>query len=371
MNKILWSNPRSEYLEYKDEIDRAVIGVMESGEYILGSQVAAFETEFADYIGVKHALGVASGTDAIQLAIGACGITRGDEVITVSHTAVATVAAIENIGATPVLVDIDPVSYTMDVQKVESAITSRTKAIIPVHLYGCPVDLDSILELAKRHGIYVIEDCAQAHGARYKGKRTGSWGDIGVFSFYPTKNLGAIGDGGMIVTNHPDVYQKAVLLRQYGWAERYISKIPGFNSRLDPIQAAILRIKLCHLDENNAKRVALARVYSGELNENVIIPVELPGRDHVFHLYVVRAQKREQLRQFLAVRNITTGIHYPMPVHLQPAYIGRIKISGNLKITEEIYPDLLSLPLYPQLDIQSALIVIENILSFYKNQAFL
>jgi dTDP-4-amino-4,6-dideoxygalactose transaminase len=239
---ILCGNPKAQYLARRDEIDAALKRVLESGWYILGEEVKAFEEEFASYIGVSYGVGVGSGTEAIHLALVACGIGQGDEVITVSHTATATVAAIELAGATPVFVDIEPDFYTMDPAKLDAAITSRTKAIIPVHIYGQPADMDPILEVAKKHNLRLIEDCAQAHGAIYRGKRVGSLGDVGCFSFYPTKNLGAIGDGGMLVTNNIELAQKARLLREYGWTERDVSQFAGWNTRLDEVQAAILRV---------------------------------------------------------------------------------------------------------------------------------
>jgi len=242
------ANPGARYRNHKAVIDKAIHKVLDSGSYILGKETEAFEQEFASYIGVKYAISVGSGTEALHLALAACGIGRGDEVITVSHTAVATVAAVELVGATPVLVDIEQDCYTMDPRRIPDAVTKATKAIIPVHLYGQSADLAPILKLAKQYGLRVIEDCSQAHGATYRGKYVGSYGDMACFSFYPTKNLGALGDGGMVVSNHQDLAQRARLLREYGWAERYISQYPGWNSRLDEIQAAILRVQLHYLD---------------------------------------------------------------------------------------------------------------------------
>ena len=256
---ILCSNPKAQYQAHKEEIDSAIQRVLDKGWYILGDETKAFESEFAAYIGVDHGIGVGSGTEALHIALAACGIGLGDEVITVSHTAVATVAAIELAGATPVLVDIDPDYYTLNPDKLESAISPRTKAIIPVHLYGQPADLTPILEIARQHGVLLIEDCAQAHGAMYGGRRIGAWGDIACFSFYPTKNLGALGDGGMVVTNDSALAERARLLREYGWAERYVSSIPGLNSRLDEVQAAVLSVKLRFLDADNEARALLAQ----------------------------------------------------------------------------------------------------------------
>jgi dTDP-4-amino-4,6-dideoxygalactose transaminase len=365
MKKIAWADPKAEYLELQNEINGAILSVLESGYYILGPEVEAFEAEFAEYVGVRYALGVASGTEAIQLALAACGVSTNDEVITVSHTAVATVAAIQAVGANPVLVDIDPDSYTIATAQIEQVITTRTKAIIPVHIYGHPADLGPILEIAQKHHLFVVEDCAQSHGAVYKGGRTGSLGDVGAFSFYPTKNLGAIGDGGMIVTNNEAIFKKASLLRQYGWEKRYISQIAGYNSRLDPIQAAILRIKLRNLEENNQKRANLARFYSHELSNWVDTPVEKPDCSHVYHLYVIRTDHRDSLQVFLDRNGVSSGVHYPLPVHLQPAYKDKVLTSGSLSHTESIYLRIISLPLYPQLTKAQAQIVVDQVKAFF------
>jgi dTDP-4-amino-4,6-dideoxygalactose transaminase len=347
---ILCSNPKAQYLSYKSEIDTAISRVLDSGRYILGNEVRSFEEEFARFIDVAHGIGVGSGTEAIHLALSACGIGRGDEVITVSHTAVATVAAIELAGATPVLVDINPDFYTIDTEKIESVITSQTKAIIPVHIYGHPADMDPILEIAKKYNLLVIEDCAQAHGAKYKGKRVGSIGNIGCFSFYPTKNLGALGDGGIVVTNDANLGNKANLLREYGWAERYVSHFTGWNSRLDEIQAAILSVKLKHLDEDNEKRMDIAVRYNHDLEAlNINVPICLENATHVYHLYVIRCHFRDELLRFLQGRGIGAAIHYPLPIHLQPAYSGRLRGADSLPETERAAREIISLPMYPKL----------------------
>lgn len=360
------SNPHAQYAARKDEIDRAVRAVMERGRYILGPEVEAFEAEFAAYIGVKHAIGVGSGTDALNVALRACEIGPGDEVITVSHTAVATVAAIEMAGAVPALVDIDPVHYTIAPEKIEAAITPRTKAVIPVHLYGQPADLDPILAISKKHGLKIIEDCAQSHGARYKGRRTGSYGDMACFSFYPTKNLGAIGDGGMVVSNNDALAGRARLVRQYGWAQRYISDIPGVNTRLDEIQAAILRIKLRYLDADNRSRQKLALFYAGKLSgTDLTLPATGTGREHVFHLYVVRSSRRDQLLSHLQAKGVGALVHYPVPVHLQPAYRERFA-AVNLGETERAAREVLSLPMYPELS-ESDLNEVANAVLEFKN----
>jgi len=348
--KIFCSSPKNQYITYKKEINQAIKEVLSSGQYILGRQVTLFEKEFAKYIGTKYAVSVGSGTEALFLALKAYEIGKGDEVITVSHTAVATVAAIKWTGAEPVLIDIEPDYYTLNPQYLKKAISKRTKAIIPVHLYGQPANLSPILEIARQYGIRIIEDCCQAHGAIYKGKKVGLWGDIGCFSFYPTKNLGAIGDGGMIVTNNKEIAIKCRLLREYGWKEKYISYINGYNSRLDELQAAILRVKLKFLDEDNNKRVALATIYDNELEKtDLVLPDKRTETNSVHHLYVVRLKQRDNLKKFLERNDIYPLIHYPVPIHLQPTYKNRVKIIGSLKITEKISKEILSLPIYPEL----------------------
>ncbi len=349
MNAIPQANPLAENLALKDELDAAMRRVLESGRYIQGAEGEGFEREFAEYIGVNHALGLASGTDALRLGLLALGVGAGDEVITVSHTASATAAAIAQCGATPVFVDIDPATFTMDAAHLQSAITPKTRAILPVHLYGHPADLAPILQIADRHDIPILEDCAQAHGASYKGRRVGSWGRCAAFSFYPTKNLGALGDGGMITTDDPALAEKIRLLREYGWRRRYVSEVSGFNSRLDELQAAILRVKLRHLEKQNALRCHLAEAYAVALS-GVVTPIERADCLHVYHLYVIRARQRDALRAFLSAHGIDTAIHYPVPLHLQPAY-AESKIPAPLPVTEQAAGEILSLPLYPQMSV--------------------
>lgn len=345
---ILCSNPRAQYLAHKAEIDSAIAKVLDSGWYILGKEVESFEREFAAYIGGSYGIGVGSGTEAIHVALAACGVGSSDEVITVSHTAVATVAAICSAGATPVMVDIEPDFYTIDPNAIEAAITSRTKAIIAVHLYGQPVDLDPIIEIAQKHSLRVIEDCAQAHGAMYKSRRVGSYADVSCFSFYPTKNLGALGDGGMVVTEDEELADKAALIRQYGWSRRYISRAQGWNTRLDELQAAVLRVKLKYLDKDNAKRITLAKTYNQALKDlPVILPKERANTTHVYHLYVLRSANRDGLLAHLRDRGIGAAIHYPAPVHMQPAY--STSHSVNLYETEKAVKEIISLPMYPEL----------------------
>ncbi|HLF28174.1 MAG TPA: DegT/DnrJ/EryC1/StrS family aminotransferase [Anaerolineae bacterium] len=358
------ANPHAQYAAHRAELDAAIKHVLEAGRYILGDETRAFEREFAEYLGVEHGIGVGSGTEALHLALKACAIGPGDEVITVSHTAVATVAAIELAGAAPVLVDIDPQRYTLDPRCLERAITPRTKAIIPVHLYGAPADLDPILAMAKRRNLKVIEDCAQAHGATYRGKRVGAWGDMAAFSFYPTKNLGAIGDGGFIATHAAPLAERARLLREYGWAERYVSAISGWNSRLDELQAAILRVKLRYLDTDNARRQALAALYAEVLPVRIQKPIAPASGEHVYHLYVIRHPERDRLAAYLREKGIGTGIHYPVPIHLQPAYRGRLGDAGSLPETERAAREILSLPMYPELSEEQVRQVAEAIRTF-------
>ena len=372
---ILPTDPKANYLAYKPEIDAAISRVLDSGWYILGQEVSAFEEEFADYIGVRHGVGVASGTDALEISLRACGIGSGDAVFTVSHTAVATVAAIELAGATPILVDIEPITYTMDPNYLEDAIKAsssvrpsspegrrRPRAIVPVHLYGHPADMPAILDIARRYGLYVIEDCAQSHGAILNGRKTGAWGDIAAFSFYPTKNLGALGDGGIVVTDNADLAERARLLRQYGWHQRYVSEIAGTNSRLDELQAAILRVKLCYLDRGNARRRQIAQAYTHLLADTgLVLPTCRTKAEHIYHQYVVRTSERDALRAYLREQAIGTLIHYPQPVHLQPAYANRLTTSGALSHSERAAAEVLSLPMYPELPDEHVTLVADAI----------
>ena len=375
------ADPRANYLAHKEEIDQAIHRVLDSGSYILGHEVNGFEQEFARYLGIGHAIGVGSGTEALHLALRVCGIGQGDGVITVSHTAVATVAAIELAGATPVLVDIDTETFVMDLNRLEdtinkyysrkrASVSGRLKAIVPVHLYGQPSDMSAILEIARRYKLCVIEDCAQSHGAAIQGRKTGAWGDMGVFSFYPTKNLGALGDGGALVTDDPRLAEQARLLREYGWRERYISHMPGMNTRLDELQAAILRVKLKYLDKENAWRRELARIYNALLSiTDLILPGEQNGVEHVYHQYVVRSKHRDGLRRFLQEHSVGTLIHYPAPVHLQPAYKDRTIIGrGRLQNSEQVCREILSLPLHPQMTDVQVKQVSELIVQWHKQR---
>jgi dTDP-4-amino-4,6-dideoxygalactose transaminase len=362
---ILCANPAAQFLSYQEEIEAAVLRVMRSNRYILGDEVEALESEFADYIGTKSAIGVANGTDALELAIRALEIGLGDEVITVSHTAVATVAAIEATGATPVLVDIDPVFYTLNPAKLLEVLTPKTKAVIAVHLYGQAADLDAIGQFCTENNLFLIEDVSQAHGGKWKGKRLGSVGHIGCFSCYPTKNLGAIGDAGLVTTNDVKLGNKVRMLREYGWQQRYVSDMAGRNSRIDELQAAILRIKLTHLDSDNSKRRRLAAQYSKLLNGLVMhLPASRQSSEQVFHLYVIRTSNRQKLIQYLKKHEIQAGIHYPMPVHLQPAYKDRVRTAANMSVTELLADEVLSLPMYPELLSSEVSRVIEVVNSY-------
>ena len=363
--------PIAEYRAHEKEILAAMKRVGDSGHYILGPEVTAFEKEFAVELGAAHAIGCANGTDALVLALRALGIGAGDTVITVSHTAVATIAAIELAGATPLLVDIEPNSFTLDVNKLADTLrqnrSHKIRAVIPVHLYGHPADMDAILEIARQFDLRVIEDCAQAHGATIGGKCVGTFGDAAEFSFYPTKNLGAIGDGGAVVCHDAKIAERVRELRQYGWRERYISATTGMNSRLDELQAAILRVKLPHLKHDNARRRKLAEIYSTTIGapstssasseekqkhaERVLgAPSVRAGCEHIFHQYVIRSPKRAALAEFLKARGVPTAIHYPQPVHTQPAYAGRVAIgAGGLAESERACREVLSLPMHAYL----------------------
>ncbi len=361
---IICANPSAQFYSYQAEIEEAVLRVLRSDRYILGPEVNALEQEFAAYIGTAHAVGVANGTDALELALRALDLKPGDEVITVSHTAVATVAAIEAAGAVPVLVDVDPDFYTLNPTQLTEVLSSRTRAVIVVHLYGQAADLDAIGKFCQEHNLILIEDGSQAHGAKWKGKRLGSIGHIGCFSCYPTKNLGAIGDAGLVTTNDDKLAHKIRILREYGWQERYISDIPGRNSRLDELQAAILRIKLRHLDDDNQKRRDLAAQYTSLLGAGVRTPAIRQGAEHVFHLYVVRTAHRQALMAHLKSQEIHTAIHYPAPVHLQPAYRERVRIAGSMEVTERLAQEVLSLPLYPELGVDLVSRVAQTIKNF-------
>jgi dTDP-4-amino-4,6-dideoxygalactose transaminase len=364
---IPWTSPLAQYRAHQAPIQSAIDRVLNSGTYILGAEVEAFEIAFAEYCGVGYGVGVASGTDALILALKALGIGPGDEVITVSHTAVATVAAILAVGATPVLVDIDEAHLTLDPAALDRAATSRSKAVIAVHLYGQAADLDPIPRFTREHNLALIEDCAQACGGRYRGRRLGGIGNIGCFSFYPTKNLGAIGDGGMVLTREPKIAERVRRLRQYGWDDGRQTREPGLNSRLDPLQAAVLRAKLPHLDDDNARRGAIAQRYARGLQGlPLATPKERAVAQHVYHLYAVECVQRDALMAYLAEHRIGCAIHYPVPVHRQQGYAERVNVpSGGLPVTERVCQQILSLPLYPELSDADVESVIASIRGFF------
>jgi dTDP-4-amino-4,6-dideoxygalactose transaminase len=338
------ANPGAAYKAHKDEIDAAIQRVNDSGWYILGPEVEAFEAEFAGYIGVKHCIGVANGTDALRIAVQSALPYRGAEGITVSMSASATVAAQVEAGWQPLMIDIDPDDYTMDMAALESALTVPGMFIVPVHLYGQPVQMNRLMQLAAERDATVIEDCAQAHGALFNGKRVGSFGAAAAFSFYPTKNLGALGDGGAIVTDSDEIAERARLLRMYGWRERYISETHGQNSRLDEIQAAVLRVKLRYLDQDTARRSAIAAKYDGAFTG---LGLKLPASGGVYHQYTIQHPQRELLKARLSELGIGTAVLYPVPIHLQPAYADTPLLS--LPVTEALCRNLLCLPMYPEI----------------------
>lgn len=341
---------RAAYREIKTDIDAAVQRVLDSGWYVLGPEVEAFEAEWATYCGADHAVGVANGLDALVLALRALEIGPGDEVIVPSNTYIATWLAVSAVGARPVPVEPDPATHNIDPSRIEAAITDRTRALLPVHLYGQPADLDPILALARRHGLEVVEDAAQAHDARYKGRRIGAHGDVVCWSFYPGKNLGAMGDGGAVTTNRADLADRIRLLRNYGSREKYVNEVPGMNSRLDPIQAAILRVKLEHLEEWTDRRRSMAQRYLQELSGcDLILPAVPDWAEPAWHLFVVRTQKRATVQSSLAEAGIGTLIHYPIPPHMQKAYSGLGISPDALPLAQQLADEVLSLPMGPQL----------------------
>jgi dTDP-4-amino-4,6-dideoxygalactose transaminase len=351
---------RAQYSSIAEEIDAAMRSVVERADFILGEDVAAFESQFAEYLGVKHVVGVASGLAALEMALRAYDIGPGDEVITAANTFIATVLSIVAVGAKPVLVDMDPRTHNIDPKAIEAAITSRTRALMPVHLYGQPADLDPILTIAKRLNLFVIEDAAQAHGARYHGKRIGGFGDAAAFSFYPGKNLGAYGDGGAVATNDEKTAEKLRQLRNYGQKAKYYHEVMGTNSRLDTIQAAVLRVKLGYLDQWNAGRRKHASVYRNGLSSLPVCLVNtLPDVEHVHHLYVVEVEDRSRVQAELHERGISTGIHYPIPVHLQQASASLGYKPGSFPHTERAAERILSLPMYAEMTEEQVEYVIE------------
>ncbi len=342
---------KAQYQSIEKEIDVAIKEVLLSGQYILGPVVKEFEGQVAAYCGLKYAIGVASGSDALILALRALDIGPGDEVITTPFTFVATAHAIVHCGAKPVFVDIEPDTFNINLALIEPAITKNTKAIIPVHLYGHPADMDPIMTIAKAYNLYVVEDAAQAFGARYNGRKVGSIGHVGCFSFFPTKNLGCSGDGGMVVTDNPDIAEKVDILRRQGCRQKYHAEMIGYNSRLDAIQAAILKVKLKHVDQWNEQRRNIARRYNELLsNSGVKTPIEAPYAYHVYHQYTIRASKRDNLKQFLLENGIETSVYYPCALHLQEAYRHQGYTDGSFPESEKASQEVLSLPIYPELN---------------------
>jgi dTDP-4-amino-4,6-dideoxygalactose transaminase len=353
---------KAQYIRIKDEVDVAISNLLESAQFVLGDEVAAFEQEFAAYCNADYGIGVNTGTSALHLALLAAGIGSGDEVITVPFTFIATVAAIDYVGATPVFVDIDPVSLTIDATQIEPAITAKTKAILPVHLYGQPANMEPILEVARRYGLTVIEDAAQAHGAEYNEQRVGGIGDLGCFSFYPGKNLGAYGEAGMVVTNNPKYANTLQMLRDWGQESKYHHTLKGYNYRMDGLQGAILRVKLRYLEAWTEARRTHAIQYDKQLaNSSLKTPTVMPYSRHVYHIYAVRSPQREALHQKLYQQKIQTGIHYPIPVHLQAAYSDLGYQLGDFPAAERAAREVLSLPMYAELTTAQINTVVENL----------
>ncbi|EFO82085.1 glutamine--scyllo-inositol transaminase [Oscillochloris trichoides DG-6] len=344
---------KAQYLSIKAEIDAAVLSLLESTQFVLGKEVAAFEELFAAYTQTSYVMGVNTGTSALHLALLAAGIGRGDEVITTPFTFIATVSAIDYTGATPVFVDIDPVSFTIDPAKIEAAITPRTKAILPVHLYGQPAEMAPIMAIARRHNLVVIEDAAQAHGAEYRGQRVGSIGDLGCFSFYPGKNLGAYGEGGAVTTNNPEFARTIRMLRDWGAERKYYHDLKGYNYRLEGVQGAVLKVKMQYIEAWTEARRAVAARYDAQLPAlGIATPAVLPERRHVYHIYAIREARREQLQTFLHDHGVSTGIHYPIPVHLQKAFAELGHKEGDFPHAEAAAREVLSLPMYPELAVE-------------------
>jgi dTDP-4-amino-4,6-dideoxygalactose transaminase len=386
MMKVPFIDLRMQHHLLKDDLDQAIQGVMLRSDFALGEDVTQFEAEFADFCGTEYAVGVDNGLSALELGLRAYGVGAGDEVIVPAHTFIATAAAATFAGAEPVLVDVSPNTYNIDVAKIKDAITPRTKAIIPVHLYGLPAQMDEIMDLANRHGLVVIEDACQAHGARYNGQRTGSLGHAAAFSFYPTKNLGGCGDGGMIVTDDERVAEEVRALRNCGQREKGLHELNPFNHRLDTLQAAILRVKLRHLQGWVDARRRLAALYTDLLSDSgeMATPIEIPGAEHVYHLYVVWARNRDELRSYLHEQGIGTAIHYPVPVHLQPFYMrqshhnieelvdmgdnlgenGGRYYRGQFPVTERLCDGIVSLPMFPEMTEAQVEYVATKVLEF-------
>lgn len=367
--KVNFVDLQRQYKQIKSEIDLAIQKVVGSSQFILGEECTNFEKEFSKFIGVKYALGVGSGLSALELGMRALGIGKGDEVIVPVNSFIASAEAVSFTGATPVFVDCNLDTFNLDAKKCEKLINKKTKAIMPVHLYGQVAEMSGILKLAKKYKLFVIEDACQAHGASIKGKMAGSFGDVAAFSFYPGKNLGAYGDGGMLVTKNKKIAEKIIQLRNYGQEEKYKHLVLGWNSRLDNLQAAILRVKLKKLTEWNLKRLKHAKLYNQLLGGlSIITPKIFPNYDHVFHLYVIRVKNREKLMNYLSSKNIATVMHYPLPIHLQPAYRFLGYKKGDFPITEKLADEILSLPMFPELKNSEIKYICNQIANFYHEQ---
>lgn len=359
---------KSQYQCIKEEVLAEIGQALDGMQLFLGKNVQTLESDFAAYCDTEFAIGVGSGTDALYIALRACGVGPGDEVITVPNTFIATAEAIILAGARPVFVDINPETYNIDTSQIERVINSQTTAILPVHLYGQPADMDPILELAEAYKLKVIEDACQAHGAEYRGRRTGSMGDAGCFSFYFSKNLGAYGEGGMVTTSDPDIARRCRMLRDHGQSAKYYHSLMGVNSRLDELQAAVLRIKLPYLDEWTENRRRLAQAYYDGLPPSVLKPQEMSWAKHVYHLYVVRTQERDQLREWLESKGIAAGMHYPVPIHLQEAWREYGGADCSLPVTEKITREIISLPMYPELSIEEVDYICDSIREFDESE---
>ena len=356
---------RAQHRAIRDELNQAIQRVMARCDFALGEDVARFEEEFAAFCGTRYAIGVDSGLSALELSLRAFDIGPGYEVIVPAHTFIATAAAVTFAGARPILVDVDPTTYNIDTSQIEAVITPHTRGIIPVHLYGLPADMDAILDLARKHNLVVIEDACQAHGATYNGKRAGSLGHAAAFSFYPTKNLGGCGDGGIVVTDDEEVTGRIRAMRNCGQREKYCHELAPFNHRLDTLQAAILRVKLRYLEDWIDARRQKAALYTEILAESgVVTPVAPPDSVHVYHLYVVRASRREELRAYLWERGIGTGVHYPIPIHLQPFYSDGGFCRGQFPVTEELCDEVISLPMFPEITTEQVEYVVANVAEF-------
>ena len=360
-----------DYLRHRDSIDAGIARVLQSGRFVLGDTVIEFEKRFAEFTRTQHAVAVASGTDALHLALRAAGVRQGDEVVTVAHTCVPTVTAITMAGADPVFVDVDPVSYTIDPARIEERITARTRAIVPVHLYGQCADMHALNEIAARYDLVIVEDCAQAHGALFDGRHAGTMSAAGAFSFYPTKNLGCYGDGGAVICQGQSTYEQLNLLRNYGQAAQYQHEQKGYNSRLDELQAAVLLAKLPTVGESNARRRNIAAYYRDRLSglSWIVPPEELPKRHHVYHQFVVRVSERASFRAYLEGKGVGTAIHYPTPVHMQPAYSEYRDHERWLPVAMSLAQEILSLPLYPELTDGQVERVVEAVVSAPINSA--